>query len=323
MCAIGAGRVSPGQIEDALADELLIALRLSEVHVQQVLGSAEAEPAVAYRRDEPRVTYTVLRLPLAPAVDSVLSGGLPYVGSAAMLAPEVGARIPGRCAAAVLPLRVEGHVRELVTLVGESSAFAPDELELADVLIGLASVLLAAAEARAGARDDPLTGALTAEAVHERLEEEVQRAKRHRGAVSCVVLGIDGLAAINARHGEQFRDVLLRHLARVYLGEVRCSDRVGRVADDEFAIVLPGAGGPRAEVVARRAVARLREIKVESMGDEEGLTASVGVAAWEEPESAASMLERAVQAMHEVRRAGGDAIAHGVPRRSGILHGRS
>ena len=64
--------------------------------------------------------------------------------------------------------------------------------------------------------------------------------------------------------------------------ELRRFDRVGRPSEGELAVLLPGADGPRGEIVARRALARLRAIKVEADGERRPLRVSVGLAAWRE-----------------------------------------
>ncbi len=64
--------------------------------------------------------------------------------------------------------------------------------------------------------------------------------------------------------------------------ELRRFDRVGRPSEGELAVLLPGADGPRGEIVARRALARLRAIKVEAGGERRPLRVSVGLAAWRE-----------------------------------------
>ncbi len=44
--------------------------------------------------------------------------------------------------------------------------------------------------------------------------------------------------------------------------------------------MLPGADGPRGEIVARRVLERLRAIKVEVDGERQPLRIAVGLAAW-------------------------------------------
>jgi hypothetical protein len=55
-------------------------------------------------------------------------------------------------------------------------------------------------------------------------------------------------------------------------------------------VVLPGADGPRGEIVARRVLDRLRTIKVEADGARRPLRISVGLAAWREDLSGEDLL---------------------------------
>ena len=64
--------------------------------------------------------------------------------------------------------------------------------------------------------------------------------------------------------------------------ELRRFDRVGRPSERELLVVLPGADGPRGEIVARRVLERLRAIKIEADGERRPLRVSVGLAAWRE-----------------------------------------
>ncbi len=64
-------------------------------------------------------------------------------------------------------------------------------------------------------------------------------------------------------------------------------------SDGELLLLLPGADGPRGEIVARRVLQRLRTIKVESDGERRPLSVSVGLAAWREGLDADELLELA------------------------------
>ncbi len=81
---------------------------------------------------------------------------------------------------------------------------------------------------------------------------------------------------------------------------VRCGascarfDRVGRPSERELLIVLPGADGPRGEIVARRVLDRLRTIKVEARGARRPLRISVGLAAWSANATPAMLLRPCV-----------------------------
>ena len=117
--------------------------------------------------------------------------------------------------------------------------------------------------------DRPAAGefpCLSAEALRRRLAEEVNRAGRHGTPLSCLLVTIGNLEELAREHGDELSEQTLAYVASVLAGQVRGFDRVGRPSDSELLLVLPGADGPRGEIVARRVLERLRTIKVESDG---------------------------------------------------------
>jgi GGDEF domain-containing protein len=72
--------------------------------------------------------------------------------------------------------------------------------------------------------------------------------------------------------------------------ELRRFDRIGRPSDTELLVVLPGADGPRGEVVGRRLLDRLRTIKVEADGERRALRVSLGLAPWHTDVSGAELM---------------------------------
>ncbi len=123
---------------------------------------------------------------------------------------------------------------------------------------------------------------LSAEALAERLEEEINRAGRHDTPLSCLLVVIENLDELAKAHGSELSEQTLVYVGEALRRELRRFDRVGRPSDGELAVLLPGADGPRGEIVARRALARLRAIKVEADGERRPLRVSVGLAAWRE-----------------------------------------
>ncbi len=128
--------------------------------------------------------------------------------------------------------------------------------------------------------DDPdhLLGSieyLSASALRERLEEEVNRAGRHGTALSCLLLDIEDLPTCERAHGELLVERVLAYVELALRRELRRFDRVGRSAEGELLVVLPGADGPRGEVVARRMLGRLRAIKLEAGGERRSLRVAV------------------------------------------------
>jgi diguanylate cyclase (GGDEF)-like protein len=123
---------------------------------------------------------------------------------------------------------------------------------------------------------------LSATALADRLEEEINRAGRHGTPLSCLLVAIEDLAELAQRHGRELPQQALAYAGPALLRELRRFDRVGRPSDTELLVVLPGADGPRGEIVARRVIDRLRAIKIETDGVRRPLRVSVGLAAWRE-----------------------------------------
>jgi diguanylate cyclase (GGDEF)-like protein len=147
--------------------------------------------------------------------------------------------------------------------------------------------------------DRPAAGAivcLSPAALHERLAEEINRAARHDTSLSCLLVTIGNLDELIREHGAELAEQTLAYIARAIGSQVRDFDRIGRPSAGELVLLLPGADGPRGEIVARRALQRLRTIKVEADGARRPLSVSVGLAAWEPDLSGEDLLERAREA---------------------------
>jgi diguanylate cyclase (GGDEF)-like protein len=147
-----------------------------------------------------------------------------------------------------------------------------------------------------GGRERPRRGsieALSGDALSERLEEEVNRAARHGTALSCLLLDLEDLPALALVHGEEFLERALAYVELALRRELRRFDRVGRPSEGELLVVLPGADGPHAEVVARRVLARLRSIKLEEAGRRRALHVAIGLAPRRDGMSAGALLGHA------------------------------
>jgi len=134
----------------------------------------------------------------------------------------------------------------------------------------------------------------------ERLREEIARAERHGTGLSCLLVVFDELDQIAREHGEELRGQTIEYVAGALRRELRRFDRVGYTEEGDAMLLLPGADSPRGEIVARRALERLRTIKVESAGTRQALQVSVGLAAWREGMSAQELLASARAALRSV-----------------------
>jgi diguanylate cyclase (GGDEF)-like protein len=170
--------------------------------------------------------------------------------------------------------------------------------------------------------DPPAAGliaSLSAAALRERLTEEINRAGRHGTPLSCLLVTIGNLEELAREHGSELSEQTLAYAARALGSQVRGFDRIGRPSEGELLLVLPGADGPRGEIVARRVLQRLRTIKVEVDGTRRPLRVSVGLAAWQEDLSGEDLLE---QTRAAARRGYGGEGASGIASSSPPVLGR-
>lgn len=142
--------------------------------------------------------------------------------------------------------------------------------------------------------DSPSSGELLpVDVLVERLEEEIARAMRHHTALSCLLVGIEDPAAIERSHGRKFSEQALAYLGLTLRRELRRYDRVGPTSEHDYLVVLPGADGPRGEIVARRALVRVRAIKIEAGDMRKALGVIAGIATWREGQAAQELVAEA------------------------------
>jgi diguanylate cyclase (GGDEF)-like protein len=129
-------------------------------------------------------------------------------------------------------------------------------------------------------RDD-LTRAFNRRFFESYLQEEMERARRYKSALSIIFLDLDDLKAVNNAHGHMAGSRTLQEVAKRIMGAVRTIDKVVRFGGDEFCIILPQTDQTQATGVA----ARVRDAIVAGTIDLEQdlsvrITASFGIASY-------------------------------------------
>ena len=89
---------------------------------------------------------------------------------------------------------------------------------------------------------DPVTGVWNRMQVVERLTGEWSRSERYGSPITCLILEIEAMPEIRARHGAYLADEVLKAVARRLKRTVRDHDVVGRYAGDRFVIVAVADG---------------------------------------------------------------------------------
>jgi diguanylate cyclase (GGDEF)-like protein len=133
----------------------------------------------------------------------------------------------------------------------------------------------------------------TSDQLVDRVEEEIARAERGQAPLSCLIVGIQDLPAIEQVYGKRFSEQALAYVGLVLRRELRRYDRVGATGKHEYLVVLPGADGPRGEIVARRTLARLHAVKIENSDGRRSLPLAVGIATWRKGTDATGLIAQA------------------------------
>lgn len=99
---------------------------------------------------------------------------------------------------------------------------------------------------------DPLTGVFNRRHLEQRLEMELNRARRFGDPLSVIMIDIDHFKKYNDAHGHPMGDRVLKDVASTLRASVRRVDTVARYGGEEFTILLPRIGGEQAAEVAEK-----------------------------------------------------------------------
>ncbi len=159
--------------------------------------------------------------------------------------------------------------------------------------------------ARLLAETDPLTGIANRRIFLENLD---RLAGDHTRPFAVLMLDLDDFKRLNDQHGHLHGDAVLETVARVLSENVRDCDYVARYGGEEFVVAMPGTDLNESEVIAER----LREAILNSTPT----TVSIGAAASEPGETAATVLHRADEMLLIAKRTGKNVVRVAPLRRS-------
>jgi two-component system cell cycle response regulator len=157
----------------------------------------------------------------------------------------------------------------------------------------------------AGVTDD-LTGVYNRRYFDRRLAEELRRARRLGERMGLILLDLDLFKDVNDRFGHPEGDRTLRAAAHTIVASVRDIDAVTRWGGEEFAVIVPGADGRQAMVVAERIRLAIESLALRTAsGHDLRVTVSGGVAwAASDIHTPAQCLAAADRALLEAKRCG-------------------
>jgi diguanylate cyclase (GGDEF)-like protein len=141
------------------------------------------------------------------------------------------------------------------------------------------------------------------------LETEHSRSVRFGRRYSLLFMDLDGLREVNSRHGHLAGGRVLKQLGEYLNTNLRSIDISARVGGDEFVVICPETTKESARLIAGRIRQGIEALKIHERDTEQGITASVGVAAYpDDGGTPKEILRRADQALYAAKAKGKNCV---------------
>ncbi|BFM14735.1 sensor domain-containing diguanylate cyclase [Maricurvus nonylphenolicus] len=158
------------------------------------------------------------------------------------------------------------------------------------------------------ANTDKLTGAITRSAFEPTFEQLLSFAQRRQQPLSVLLMDIDHFKVINDTHGHLLGDHVLKHITKLMNSLLRKSDVICRWGGEEFLIVLPECNLHSATNIA----SKMRKLIEESLKVVDSkhidVTASFGVAQFNNLESSENLFLRVDKALYAAKAGGRNCV---------------
>ena len=165
-----------------------------------------------------------------------------------------------------IPLKVGDMVVGVMNLSRSTlGGFSPSELRLLSLLSDQAAVAISNASLHQmisrQAYSDTLTGLPNRRALDERLEEEIQSARRNNYSFAVIMMDLDGFKDVNDTYGHATGDDVLRTVFGQMARGVRTTDFLARYGGDELTLILSQTELFSAQVVSEKIVEGMKKLK--------------------------------------------------------------
>lgn len=150
---------------------------------------------------------------------------------------------------------------------------------------------------------DSLTGLYNQRYFYDRLEAEIERARRQGHPLSLLLFDIDQFKSYNDSHGHLEGDYVLQEIGKVVLECTREHVDIGfRYGGDEFTVILPEASEQQALLIAERIRTSFEAKRFDL------LTVSIGLMAYKGEYSLKKFIQFTDSMMYDAKRSGGNRV---------------
>ncbi|HXI04652.1 MAG TPA: sensor domain-containing diguanylate cyclase [Candidatus Saccharimonadales bacterium] len=219
---------------------------------------------------------------------------------------------PGLRAVLAIPLvRLDNEVTGVLSVGSpRPDAYTARDQETLSAIGQTAAIAIENARYYEMATVDQLTKLYLKDYFHQRIDEELNRARRYGHAFSVLMMDIDSFKELNDAHGHLAGDRFLHRVGEVIKGNLRSHDIPCRYGGEEFAILLPETEPAEAIVIAERIRRTVGEIRIRENRRMVGTTISIGIASYPRSarRSASDLLRKADGALYQAKREGKDKV---------------
>jgi diguanylate cyclase (GGDEF)-like protein len=163
----------------------------------------------------------------------------------------------------------------------ENFIFTDDERELLKVFAKQISIAvendMLIRKSKELAVKDEVTGLYNYNYMKTRLDEEIKRAIAYQRPCGYLLIDMDDFKNFYTAHGEAETKGLLKKISAILQGSVTETDRLGRLRDDKFVVILPEKNKRQSAHIAEEIRKKIEDGLGKSVGSDKKLTVSIGV----------------------------------------------
>jgi diguanylate cyclase (GGDEF)-like protein len=218
--------------------------------------------------------------------------------------PVIFLTVKGETDSKVVGLRMGGHdyitkpfdLDELIARVESALRIKSEQDHLREVNQRLSELSMT----------DPLTSLYNRRYLMERFHEEVERARRYKFPIACLMVDIDRFQQINENYGHLQGDQILQQMAVIMKNSNRVVDIIARYGGEEFLLILPQTDLGGAAAVGQRLSTLVQETRFIRNHPDQQVTISLGASAFQTNQigTKEALLKAAEEALSEAKKLG-------------------
>jgi two-component system, cell cycle response regulator len=155
---------------------------------------------------------------------------------------------------------------------------------------------------------DGLTGAQNRRYFDDALPDYLQEFSRINRPVGLMIIDLDHFKQVNDNHGHDVGDKVLREVANCLKDMTRHHDVVARLGGEEFAVVAPNMTPDLLIKLAERIRRAIASLTVSNGNVRLKVTASLGLAVWDQTEDPETFYRRADRMLYQAKRSGRNRV---------------